>query len=201
MGKNAVVITPDEYMFINPLPDNYDAMLDELHAVAGSNHIQTWGSPDLGKPYVIACPALSETQEGAFPYNPVATRLVFKDSGRSIYGNVSIIWIDDREGHYTYAGLTDEEAVLVCADLDWAYLSLMWEHNVDCPADEEPYSENCSSSDDYEEDDGEDGYVVFEAEHDDDYEAAGYEIAGIDDDDFDDYDSCYIDDICEGEEL
>ncbi len=133
-----------------------------------------------------------------FPYNPVATQLISRDSGRCIYGNVSIIWIDDREGHYTYAGLTDEEAVLVCADLDWTYLSLMWEHNVDCLADEDPSAEYCASSDDYEEDD-EDGYGIFEPEYDDDYEAAGYEIDEIDDDDIDDYDICYIDDICEGE--
>ncbi len=190
MGKYSVVITPDKHMYIDPLPKNYDEMLDELHAVAGSKHIQTWGSPDLGKPYVIACPALSETQEGAFPYNPVATQLIFKDSGRNVYGNVSIIWINDREVRYTYAGLTGEGAVLLCADLSLYHLSLVWEHDGDCLADEDPSAEDISDSDDYE---------VFEPECDDDYEAACY--ATDDFDDSDDYDICYIDDICEGEEL
>ena len=183
MGKNAVVITPDKHMYINPLPDKYDAMLDELHDVACSTHIQTWGSADLGKPYVIVCPALSEMQEGAFPYNPAATLLVFKDSGRRIFGSVSIIWIDDREGRYTYAGLTDEEAFHICADLNWTYLSLIWDDVGDCPADEDSSAE---SSSDYDDDD--DGYGRDDDEMDEDDDIDDYE-------EIDDYDDiCWMED-------
>ncbi len=70
MGKNSVVITPDKHMYIDPLPDNYDAMLDELHAVAGSKHIQTWSSPGLGKPFVIAYLPFRKRRKGCFPITP-----------------------------------------------------------------------------------------------------------------------------------
>ena len=95
MRKNTIVITPDRHMYIRPLPDKYDAMLDTLHEVADSMKIQIWGSADLGKPYVIVCPAFSEEQAGMAPYNPMATQLVFNNSGGSIYGNVSVAWMDD----------------------------------------------------------------------------------------------------------
>ena len=62
------------------------------------------------------------------PYNPMATQLVFNNSGGSIYGNVSVAWMDDREGRYTLAGLTDDEAFNVCAELNWTYLSLLWDY-------------------------------------------------------------------------
>ncbi len=199
MGKNSIVITPDKHIYINPLPDKYDAMLDELHDVACSTHIQTWGSADLGKPYVIVCPALSEMQEGAFPYNPAATQLVFKDSGRRIFGSVSIIWIDDREGRYTYAGLTDEEAFHICADLNWTYLSLIWDDVGDCPADEDSSAE---SSSDYDDDDAYDKYAyeAFEEEEEDEDDDDGYgraEDEMDEDDDIDDYEEIDdYDDIC-----
>lgn len=185
MRTNTIVITQDRHMYIHQLPEKYDAMLDELHGIAHSMKIQTWGSTDLGKPYVIVCPAFSEKQ--ADSYNPIATQLIFKDSGRRIFGNVSIIWIDDREGHYAYAGLTDEEAFHICAELDWTYLSLMWENDSD---DESEDSTNESSS-------------CFEDCCDssyEDYDCSGYgDIDDFDDSEFDEYDD-YEDAGCKDED-
>ncbi len=171
MRTNTIVITPDRHMYIHQLPEKYDAMLDELHEIARSMKIQTWGSTDLGKPYVIVCPAFSEKQ--ADSYNPIATQLIFKNASGSIYGDVSIVWMDDREGRFTLAGLTDEEAFHICLELGWTYLSLMWEDDPDDASEDSTY-ESGSCFEDYCD-------SIYE-----DYDCSGYD--DIDDFEFDEYD-------------
>ena len=103
----------------------------------------------------------------------MATQLIFGDSGGSVYGNVSIVWLDDREGHYTLAGLTEEEADHICADLEWTYLSLFRDIYEEDAAPED-FPALCSTDfgdweyDDFCEEDFDDDDEELEEEYDDD---------------------------------
>ncbi len=177
MRKNAIVITPEKHMYIHPLPDDYDAMLDELHAIAHSPYVAVYESPDLGEPYCIALPAFPDEQRRLpkLINNPVATCLLSPRISWEAHGIATIIWLDDREGYETLAGLTDEEAEFICTTLDLDFSDLTWERDKEFDILSNP---------------GFDGYYDVDEDRykDDRYEDADFEEAGYGIEDYDDYD-------------
>ncbi len=185
MSKNAIIITPDSKMFIHPLPDDYKAVLDELHAISGTPFVYISEAPYLGSPYCITRPAFADDQKilPKLIYNPVASRLCFSnlENGEDVYGNAAIVWLDDREGCQTMAGLTKEEANIICTTLDLDFFDLTWE---------------CDKEFDILSNPGFDGYYEVDEDRykgdcygDDVLEEAGYDIEDYDDyEEYDDYD-------------